>query len=132
MSVVGMMQATVDDIVYMLAVGNGLMSASRSVRMVIACYVRRAAFGHVAPDFKLVLVKMSFMRMMKVAIMQVVRMSVMPDSHVTAILAMRVFVDEMMILVARHVGLPFARGIRPSGNAALMGRFLADMHLDPR
>ena len=106
---VGMMKVPAHHIVHVVAVGNGLMSASRAVLvagLVGFAGVAGRAVGRVRPiDGHLVLVHMIGVRMVKMAFVQIVRMVVVPDGGVTAPFPVNVRVPVM--LIAAHESPPY-------------------------
>jgi hypothetical protein len=87
MAVVGMMQVPLDEVVRMVTVGYGLVTAARTVlvgRVVRATGVCRAARGHVrAADRDRALVDVVAVDAVKVAVVQVVGVPVMGDCGVS-------------------------------------------------
>jgi hypothetical protein len=106
MITVRMMQASVHEIIDMVAMGHGFMSAGRAVRV---CAVRlRGAprrIGSIHRDR--MLVDMVLVHVMEMAVMQIIHMAVVADRRMPAIWAMLVGMAGMVSLGAGgHGGLP--------------------------
>lgn len=99
MAVVRVVQPAIDEIVAMVAVWNQRVAAFGSMRM--AMLARRAggriAFAHLDPA----LIEVVAVQMVQAAIVQVVRMLVVPDGGMAAALAVDVGVITMNLMV-RH------------------------------
>lgn len=86
---VGVMQVTVDDVVDMVAMRDGLVAASRAVDVIDV--VSRAAMPRGAPigirfgNFERVLVAMSLVRMMQSTIMKIIDVIVVDDRRMAAV-----------------------------------------------
>ncbi len=99
-----MVQMTINKVIGMVAVRNGLMTAAGTVDMPGSASVNLkrlgAAVGVLGADRKEVLVDMCFMRMMKVAVVQVVGVPVVLDCDVAAsgsVLMWMTFVNNMLV-----------------------------------
>ena len=110
-ALVRVVQVTVDQIVDVVAVRNGFMAAIRSVGVcgiVAVAGMSVGAVGRVGRAHrKGVFVDMAVMRMMQVSAMQEVRVSVVLNGRVPAVVAMLVgvvLVDDVIVI---H-GVPFA------------------------
>jgi hypothetical protein len=99
-----MMEVAVDQIVDVIAVRHRFVSAVRPVNMArimgAAMVARRTLIRIFRTDLKRVLVYMIAMRMMQVAIMQVIDMIAMFDGRVPAVRAVLMVVVGMMGFVA--------------------------------
>ncbi len=98
-SVVGMMEMAVHQIIDMVAMGNGFVSASRAVLVVgfvgLARVVGRASGWIGGIDLKAVLVHMVRMRVVQVPVVKVVHMVVVTDRRVATSLTVRGFMVVM-------------------------------------
>jgi hypothetical protein len=83
-----MMQVTLDPVVHMVTVRHRVVAAAGAVQMARlvagATMVRGAAVGVLAGHFDDVLVDMARMRVMQVAVVQVIDMPTMPDRLMAA------------------------------------------------
>lgn len=95
-----MVQMPVDKVIYMIAVRNGLMPATRPMNMAwlmtAATMVRRATIGIAVADFDHVLINMVAMGMMKVAIMQIINVIAMAHRDVATSGTMNVIMVRMV------------------------------------
>jgi hypothetical protein len=118
---VRVVQVAVDQIIDMIAVRYRLVAAVRAVlvalRMASALVVGRAAIGIGGADRHDMLIEMIFMRMMKVAVVKIVHMSLMPDSHVSAARPMLMRMVVMNAMRGSHDWLSFhcRKGMVPRG-----------------
>lgn len=103
------MQATIDKIIDVIAMGHRFVPASRAMHMVRVVtgtgLSMIAAVGVGLADFDDMLIDMIAMRMMKMTVMQVVDMVAVTNGSVPAILAMLMRVVPMDIAVVAHVRL---------------------------
>ncbi|SAL54611.1 hypothetical protein AWB64_06017 [Caballeronia sordidicola] len=101
---VRMMQVTVDKIVHMIAVRHGVVSATRAMHvpglMATALVIGRAAIEIGGVDFQLVFIDMVAVRVMQVAVVQVVDMALMANRRVAAAGTMLVIVMGVVRFVA--------------------------------
>jgi hypothetical protein len=104
---VRMVQPAVHEIVDMIAMRDGFMSAIRPV-LVGAARLRRATRRVFRVDRDDVLIDVIFMHVVKVTVMQVVHMAFVPDRGVTAVRPMFMSVVLMMLFVARHDRFPLS------------------------
>lgn len=98
MAGVRMMEAAVDEVIDMVAVGQGGMSAIRAVRVTGA--VGRAGVRIAFRDFDPAFVEMVAVQAMEAAVVKVVDVAVVPDGGVAAIPA----VDMAVVTVDGVVG----------------------------
>ncbi|KVK90912.1 hypothetical protein WS93_35200 [Burkholderia cepacia] len=96
------MKAAVDQIIDVIAVRYGLVSAPRTVHMtrLMVTAVRRTFVRIFRADLDLVFIDMIAVRVMQVAIMEIIYMVAMLDCGVTAVRAMLVVMVSMMGFVA--------------------------------
>ena len=94
MTVVGMVQVTLDDVVDVITVRHGLVPAIRSVRVIApvtrAVVVGRAVGRIVTRHLEGVLVDVTVVRVMQMTVVQVVDVTIMRDRRVPAVGAMGV------------------------------------------
>lgn len=115
MSLVRMMQVSLHQIIYMIPVRYGLVSTALAMNMAglmspadMAC---RAGCRICRRHLKRVFVKVTFMRMMQMPVMQVIHVALMQDRRVPAVRA--VYVRMVFVYVMRHIlSLPSFRFIR--------------------
>lgn len=115
MSLVRMMQVSLHQIIYMIPVRYGLVSTALAMNMAglmspadMAC---RAGCRICRRHFKRVFVKVTFMRMMQMPVMQVIHVALMQDRRVAAVRA--VYVRMVFVYVMRHIlSLPSFRFFR--------------------
>lgn len=111
MAVVGVVQVSVDEVTDVVAVGHGFVTAAGSVyvvgRMAAALVVGGACVGVFRRDLDAMLVDVVTVRMMKVAIVEVVDVPVVPHAGVTAVLI--VLVGVVLVLFAAHGVLSLSR-----------------------
>jgi len=97
-----MMKMAIDQVVDMVAVRNSFVSASGTVD--VACFmpaaVRRALIGIFCANFDPVLVDMVAMRVMQMAVVQIVDVIAVPDRGVPAVRSVLVIVMCVMGFVA--------------------------------
>ena len=81
-------QVTIDEVVYVIAMKNHLVAAARAVDvirvMTRAMMLRRAPVGVLFADLKRVLVAVTLVRVVKRTVMQVVNVVAVDDCDVTA------------------------------------------------
>ena len=91
---VGMMEVSVDEVIDMISMGNGFVSASLSMLVfgaMRAAGMARRAIGRIGgTDLDAVLVDMIGMRVVEMSIMKVVDVTVVTDCGMSASLAMSV------------------------------------------
>ena len=97
-AIVNMMQATIDQVVNVITVGNGLMATTWSMHMAAAGIDRRALLGIGGCDLDDVLIVVIAVRMVQVTIMQVINMAVMPNGDVATPRPMLVIRVRMGVL----------------------------------
>ena len=115
MSLVRMMQVSLHQIIYMIPVRYGLVSTALAMQMAelmssadMAC---RAGCRICRRHLKRVFVKVTFMRMMQMPVMQVIHVALMQDRRVAAVRA--VYVRMVFVYVMRHIlSLPSFRFFR--------------------
>ena len=115
MSLVRMMQVSKHQIIYMIPVRYGLVSTAFAMHMArlmspadMAC---RAGCRICRRHLKRVFVKVTFMRMMQMPVMQVIHVALMQDRRVAAVRA--VYVRMVFVYVMRHIlSLPSFRFFR--------------------
>lgn len=111
MSAMRMVQMPVDQIVDMVAVRHGLVSAARTMpvvlRMAIAGMVRGAGGRIARVDVQDMLVDMIAVRMMKVTVVKIVYVVAVPYGDMAAAGAMLVWMIVVnLVLVVGHVASP--------------------------
>lgn len=93
MAVMGMMKMAIDQVVNMLAVGHGLMSAAGAMRVLLqmprALMFRGAIFGVGTRYTDHMFVDMVIVWVVQMAIVQVIDMAIMHDARVPTFRAMR-------------------------------------------
>jgi hypothetical protein len=101
---VGMVQVTVDEIIHMVAMRDRFVTAARSMNvssiMSGAAMVGRATIRIIVAHFNAMFVYMIGVRMVKMAIMEIIHMAAVPDGNVTASGSMRVGVVGVMRKIA--------------------------------
>lgn len=104
MPVVGMVQVAIHQIVHMIAVRHGIVTASRAmdVRCIVpgACMTSRTRIGVFRRDRQHMLVYVIAVRAVQMPVVQVVHMTVMQDCGVPAALAVNVrmtFMNRMRV-----------------------------------
>ena len=115
MSLVRMMQVSLHQIIYMIPVRYGLVSTALAMNMAglmppadMAC---RTGCRICRRHLKRVFVKVTFMRMMQMPVMQVIHVALMQDRRVAAVRA--VYVRMVFVYVMRHIlSLPSFRFFR--------------------
>jgi hypothetical protein len=113
MAIMRVMQVIADEIVDVVSVGHGFMTAARPVDVIrsmsATMMVGRAARGIVGADFQHVLIHMIAVHMMQMAIVQIVDMIAVSHSRMAAARAVNVGVAVMMRLIAggHWGGAPF-------------------------
>ncbi len=97
-----MMKMAVDQVVDMVAVWNGFMSAAGTMHMsgFVTPAARRALIGILCADFDPVFVYMIGMRMMQMAVMEIVDVVAMPDRGVSAVRSMLVIMMGVVGFIA--------------------------------
>jgi hypothetical protein len=108
MAVVRMMQPSVDEVVDVIAVGYGFVSAGRPMRVrapALGCATRRIGVA----DLDSMLVDVAFVHVVQMAVVQVIDMAMMANSRVSAAWTMLVGVIRMMRLSAGRHGLLLSR-----------------------
>lgn len=115
MTVVRVMQPSVHEIIDVIAVRYGFVSAARTMRMRAPCRGRAARRVGVA-DFDQVFVDMIAMHVMQVAVVQIIDMAFVAHSRMPAVRAMLMCVIRMMRVGAGGHGYPhrFWRLVRSS------------------
>lgn len=109
---VGMMQVSIDQIVDMISVGHRLVTAIRSMAvsrvMPAAAMLGRTAIRVCRTDLDDVLIDVIVVRVMQMAVVQVVDVTVVPDCDVAAALAMDVrMIGVNGMIVCGHGSSPF-------------------------
>lgn len=99
MVAVGVMQASVDEIVDVVPMGHGLMSTTGAVGVRATLGFGRAAHRVYGADGDHMLIDMIAMHVMQVTVVQIVDMAVMSDCGMSAVRAMLMGVVGMMLLV---------------------------------
>lgn len=103
MTFVRVMQASVDEIVNMLAMRNRLVSAARSMRVAGAADLRSATHGIRFADRYDMLINVIVMHMVQVAFMEIVDVIVVPDGRVaTARPVMMIVISVLLCGAVRH------------------------------
>lgn len=115
MSLVRMMQVSLHQIIYMIPVRYGLVSTALAMNMAglmsLADMACRAGCRICRRHLKRVFVKVTFMRMMQMPVMQVIHVALMQDRRVAAVRA--VYVRMVFVYVMRHIlSLPSFRFFR--------------------
>lgn len=104
MVTVRVMQMTIDQIVHVVAVGHGLMPTARAMHMAglvtLATVLRRAGIGVGSRYGNHMLIHVVAMRVVQVAVVQVVNVAIMHDGRVAAVRAMLVSVVLVVRVVA--------------------------------
>ncbi|WP_168175672.1 hypothetical protein [Pseudomonas sp. PA15(2017)] len=104
MVAVRVMQVSIDEIVHMIAMGNGLMAAARSMHMIrsvsATLVIRRAGIRVLGVYFQAVFVHMITVRMMQVTIVQVVDMTIVLDGQMATARLVLMIVMGMLVAVA--------------------------------
>lgn len=112
-AVMDMVQAAIDQIVDMVAVGYGFMAAVRAVNM-IGCVAGALAMGALigidGADFDDVFVHVIAMHVVQVAVMEIVDVPVMLDGGVAAMRPMLVAVIGVMLVAAGGHSSDSAKG----------------------
>ena len=107
----GVMQMTIDQIVRMVAVRDSLVAAARpmAVRSVVsaATMIGRTTVWIRSAYRKHVLVHMILVRMMQMAIMQIVDVVIVTNSDVTAAVPVLMRVIRVNRMIVRSHGFPF-------------------------
>ena len=85
MAVMDVMQTTIYQVVYMIAMGNSFVTAVRAVNMTVTTLYRRTTIGVCFADFNCVFVIMITVRVMKVAIVNIVYVVVVAYRRMAAI-----------------------------------------------
>ena len=100
---VRMMQVTVDQVIHMVGMGDGLMAAAGAVHVLCVVALARVALGTVGgvgrAHLEPVLVDVALVRMMKVTVVKVINVLIVLDGCVVAIgtvLVRMVLVNEML------------------------------------
>ncbi len=115
MSLVRMMQVSLHQIIYMIPVRYGLVSTALAMNMAglmsLADMACRAGCRICRRHLKRVFVKVTFMRMMQMPVMQVIHVALMQNRRVAAVRA--VYVRMVFVYVMRHIlSLPSFRFFR--------------------
>jgi hypothetical protein len=109
MAAMGMMQVALDQVIDMVAVRHGLMAAARTVfvasLMAAAIMVRGAGVGIVGGHVDHMLVEMVAVRVMQVAVVEIVHVIAVPDRGVAATWSVLVRVVVMDLVLAVGHGL---------------------------
>ena len=107
--VVGMVQVAVDDVIDVVAVGNRLVTAARTMVLtvsVLGALVVGRAFGRIdAADAQAMFLDLIARRMVKMAVVEIIDVAVMLDGLVAA--AVAVAVRVVGVNMNRHGGGPF-------------------------
>lgn len=116
MAVMGVVQAAVDQIADMIAMGHGFVAAARTVDVIVAMAERAvgdrgAIAGIGVADFDHMLVHMVFMGVMKMAVMEVIHMVAMLDGRMAATRTVDVIVVGMLGIVAGHHSSPLSANL---------------------
>jgi hypothetical protein len=104
MAIMRVMQPPVHEIVDVVPVGHGFVSAARSM-CVSAPGIGRAAQGISVADLDNMFVDVVFVRVMQMTIVEVIDMAMMAQSCVSTARTMFMSVMRMMMLVAENHGL---------------------------
>jgi hypothetical protein len=101
---VGMVQVTVDEIVHMVSMRDRFVTAARSMNvssiMSGAAMVGRATIRILVAHFNPMFVHMIRVRMVQMAIVEIIHMVAVPNGNVTAVRSMRVVVVGMVRKIA--------------------------------
>jgi hypothetical protein len=101
---VWVVQVAIHEVIHMVAMGHGFVAATFTMNMALlvpaAGVLRRAAYGVCGSYVQGVLVGVALMRMVQVAIVQVVHMVAMLNGRVTT--ACAVLVAVVVVLLAVH------------------------------
>lgn len=115
MPVVGMVKVAIDQVIDVVAVRHGLVSAPRTVDMVVRMRVAdvtgRALGGVVCVDLQDVLVHMVFVGMVEVTVMEIVDVTAVADGHMAAALSVSMIVVGVNVVIAHE---SFSGGIGSS------------------
>jgi len=108
---VGVVQMAFHQVVHMIAVGNLLVAAARAVLMILLMpatgVVGRTGSGIARSHLQNVVINMVAMNVVQVAIVQVIRMAIVPDGDMAAIRTMLVGMSLMHLAVLLlHVRTP--------------------------
>ena len=111
MVVVGMVQVAIDQIVRVVAVGHGFVSAARSVHvarfMACAMMIGRAAVGVVRRNFERMLIHVVAVDVVQMAVVQIINVPVVLHSGMAARRAMGVRMAGVVGCIAvGHVAAP--------------------------
>lgn len=110
MSFVEVVEVAIDEVIDMVAVGNGFMAAAGAVNMVsgmAGAGVAAGAGGRIGGgDFEGVFVEVAFMGMVEVTIVQVVDVAIVDDGGVAAAGAMHVRVVGVNVMLHRESTFP--------------------------
>lgn len=107
MAIVGVMKSSVNEVIDVIAMGHGFVSAARAVG-VSAPGIGRTARGVGVADLNDVFVDMVLVRVVQMTIMEVVDMVTMAHGRVSAVRTMLMGVIGMMPLVAHgHGSTPY-------------------------
>jgi hypothetical protein len=106
MLAVGVVEVIADQVVDVIAVRHGLMTAALAVRVIggvaAAVVLLRAAIGARVVDLEDVLVDVTVVRMVQVTVVQVVDVIAVLDAGMAAARAVAVWVIGMNRVLARH------------------------------
>jgi hypothetical protein len=112
---VRMMQVSLDQIIGMVPVRHGFMAAARAMTMsrimTAAAVVRRAALGIRGAHFNDVLVDMILVRMMQMAVMKIIDVSLMPDRDMPAARSMDMGMIGVNRMIMRSHAFFLSRGL---------------------
>jgi hypothetical protein len=103
MTIVRVMQPTVDEVIHVIAVGHAFVSAARPMR-VSASEVWRAVRRVGVADLDKMFVDMIAMHVVQMTIVEIIDMAMMAHSLVSAARTMLMSVIRMMLLVANVHG----------------------------
>jgi hypothetical protein len=105
MAVVDVMQATIHQVVDVVAVGNGLVAAVRTMDMIgrmATALTMSAVIGIDGTDLQHMLIHVIAMHMVQMAIVEIVDMAVMLDSGVAAVRTVLMAVIHVMLFAGGH------------------------------
>lgn len=104
-TIVRMMQVSVDEVIDMITMGHRLVPATGTMDMSVTDMIRRTGHRIHIRDFYDMLVHMTFVRVMQVSVMQIINMITVLYGGMTTARAMGVVVILMLGLIAgAHTG----------------------------
>jgi hypothetical protein len=99
MIAVGMVQPSIHEVIDMVPMGHGFVPAGRAVR-VRADRLRRALNRIGRVDWDGMLINVTLVRVMQMAIVKIIDMTIMPDRRMPTVWTMHVAMVDMMFLCA--------------------------------